>query len=1450
MAYTFLDRGLNPMGVLTNKGGQTNNYWGDQITHSIATGNDVLTSVSLSIDKETTNIDTSGNQKEWNHTIQGLSFGIDGIGREVNELNYLMYKDGEMGRNYLMTITQVDESLTQSGFHFKTIQGINSAAYDLSRKTLRAKEFGIVATGSVTQGTAQNILGYIFDGLGWDVRTIGSFPSVDYSVQDGATAQSVLQDIIKLFDSSVDAYVLINNLSTGANVFTGGGSVKRVFDFSTDIGRDDGQTIRLNKNLVSLTKTGARDSMYTKLFVSGNDITIGPANNGVDYIVDDDANREYNVLGANSVPVQYLEGAISNSAISDPHALLTWGKKQLAALNHPRFNYVVSSVDGKNVHLGDTVVIQDLKASQPIMLKSKIISKTLSFADPQTDSFVVGEFSPIVITSRNGNTDDIIQMVNKANQVASEANKKAEEANTVASSAADKADKANSKAESVFDEAKDYADNLSKNNNELVNSLSSDLQSKSDSLYASQQTIASQATAYTDSAVADANVKAVQIGQSAAQNAQSALDAAKKDLTSSFASQASQTASMASEAKSKASQYADQAKSDAIAVATSADGVVRTEFKSTTDSMTATIQKNKSDAEGKISTAQTTATQALNGLATKVSQTEYNTKTGQLQTDLTATTQTANQAKTDIVSIKQKDGEQDEKMNSIVSDVNGTKQTVSDLQTVQGKQSGDISTLQQRANGFDATVTKVNNLAVGGRNLLTNTNKDVSITSHTTDGWPAWANIDTGFSFENGKTYTFSAEAKNSTDKIAEASIRVFEASTNTQVGIYAFPADGKRHSVTFTIPNDSHNYHLLFYAGHAGIAPGVDLTTTYHHPKLEAGNIATDWTPAPEDIDSNIAQVKLTADGVYQTVNNPQTGLNTRVSTAEGNINTIKSNVDGMSNTVTQTSNGLTQEISDRQTGDSNTLQAGKDFTTSQIKNYDTGMQSQIGQMSDGILATVATTNLIIDSSLISQLDNWRVGNGSGKWYYSGLASYKSVSSIGFNSTGNLGAYNSILSQPIDVNSFSGNVLYTSIDLRLQSIGGTSTDYLIVYLLEEDATGKVTKYNNITGTLRSVVSNWTNYRSKITVDSTTKKVYLSYQFRGDGNAYVSRPYVGTTELPAGGYTPGATNNNTTVLSLLKDNWSIGIADNSGALISGINGDKSGTVISGDKIVLDGKVTVTDDFNASKIITRGLATTNATIEKTLTMGSYGKITASYDKNGYFPTATNLNVQYILNGGYTFTRDGILLSGESRRNSEINSSPVIGVGNTGYILDTWNSNLSIAESNIKISATNTKGYVVNTSVSSSLTNVPDATIDINPYFITMKAESSQTTISSTGITSNSINASKSLWSGGDANISGSLNVTGSISSNTDSVFNKSLKANGYLESGQDIKLGWSLTKNGVGIFPSKFNGLPGIHINGTGAGIVFDSDAGFIYGIAGNKWYRLASSASGTGSWLN
>ncbi|WP_259679706.1 gp58-like family protein [Leuconostoc citreum] len=72
---------------------------------------------------------------------------------------------------------------------------------------------------------------------------------------------------------------------------------------------------------------------------------------------------------------------------------------------------------------------------------------------------------------------------------------------------------------------------------------------------------------------------------------------------------------------------------------------------------------------------------------------------------------------------------------------------------------------------------------------------------------------------------------------------------------------------------------------------------------------------------------------------------------------------------TISQTNSNVTQEISDRKTGDKNTLQQGKDFTTSQISNSETGMTSFVNQTISGLQIGVIKDDV---SSLKSQV-NWQ---------------------------------------------------------------------------------------------------------------------------------------------------------------------------------------------------------------------------------------------------------------------------------------------------------------------------------------------------------------------------------------------------------------------------------------------------------------------------------------------
>ena len=1004
MAYTFLDNSLNTIGVLTNKGGQTNDYWGDSITHEIATSQDVLTSVSLSVDKPSVNIDTSGNQKTWNHVIQGLSFNIDGIGRQVNENDYLIYQEGTNGKYYLMAITQVDESAVQSGFHYKTVQGLNAAAYDLSRKTLRAKSFAQIPDNTQEKGTAQNILKYIFEDINWDVRTIGSFGAVDYDIAEGTTAQAVLLDIIGMFEAEVDAYVQLNNWGKGANVFNKNGSIKRIFDFSTSLGKYRGETIRYDKNMVSITKTGARDSMYTKLYVNGNNITIADANKGADFIVDDVANRKYNKLGAVSTPVTYLEGIISNSAIESPTALLAWGKKQLKILNHPRYNYQISATNDDKVQLGDTVIIQDTHASDPIYLKSKVISKTVSLADPVNNSFIVGEFSPIVIGADNGleDSDQIIQLVNQANQTAMNAQKKAD-ANEK------KIEDTRTDLEKTIDqklqEGKDYSDSLDEKQKEAydkfeaeINKGLEDAQKERDEISKKADDMLTTANSHADDMYNNAVAVAKDEASKALSDANTALYEAKTDLTDGLNKEIADRNKAVSAVNSQAQTYANQAKSDAIAAATTADGKVRKDFKETTDSLTSTISQNKEDADGKISTAQTTATQALNGLETKVSQSDYDKKTGDLSTAVNTVTQTANETKNELASVSETVGSQSTKINTISNTVDGTKQTISDIQTEQGKQSGSIATLKSRADGFDATVTKVNNLSVGGRNYVqnssglngsstarptligsspstwsttvTNLSDGILLTNRATNTTTEWfyqvASSWTKFSdtpLIPGKPITFSADAMGTVPQVVlrygfngtpwkehyksfdinntswtRVSITVTSNSTNT--GLY------------FRIQGGKNNQYNTSWTG--------GETLKFRYVKIEDGNTPTAWSPAPEDLSSATAKAQLTADKAALDLSTYKTDADGRISKAQSDItataNEVKTKV-GQSDYDAKTED-LTKKYGQvKETADAVTTDVAK-YKQTNDKKVSANIAS-IATMSDQITSKVSKTDL-----------------------------------------------------------------------------------------------------------------------------------------------------------------------------------------------------------------------------------------------------------------------------------------------------------------------------------------------------------------------------------------------------------------------------------------------------------------------------------------------------------
>lgn len=253
------------------------------------------------------------------------------------------------------------------------------------------------------------------------------------------------------------------------------------------------------------------------------------------------------------------------------------------------------------------------------------------------------------------------------------------------------------------------------------------------------------------------------------------------------------------------------------------------------------IQNIKIDAKGLHDTLTGQSNQlaslnvTLNNLDSK-----YSGITGDLQSKQTALS--TEQQQTKDMLLRKADKSEVDNVKGTVNQVSAEQKTMAD-QINQKVSSVEYQTLKD----------KVNNLRIGGRNLIPNSGTDIVVESKTTDAWAAWKYKVVYYDLTPGEIYTFSVSATN-TNNVKDASIRIFSEAQNKEApGNLVFPADGKRHSTTFTLPKDGVSYSVYLYAGCMGKIEGKNFTTTYHHPQLELGNIESDYSPNPDDTITSI---------------------------------------------------------------------------------------------------------------------------------------------------------------------------------------------------------------------------------------------------------------------------------------------------------------------------------------------------------------------------------------------------------------------------------------------------------------------------------------------------------------------------------------------------------------------------------------------------------------------
>lgn len=308
------------------------------------------------------------------------------------------------------------------------------------------------------------------------------------------------------------------------------------------------------------------------------------------------------------------------------------------------------------------------------------------------------------------------------------------------------------------------------------------------------------------------------------------------------------------------------------------------------------------------------------------------------------------------------------------STVNNLSGEVSQAQAQLKVQAGQISS-KVSSTDFKTLDDKVNNLKVGGRNYLRDSDKTIT-------GWGQDLGTIPHETLNElaGKTITVSCDVKWSgyAHDDRQQNRLGFEASVKGSdghdywIGAWVHPStdSGKERvsaqytlpaGVTFTVNNNGHNGYV-----------GINGSGKVSHVKIEIGNRMTDWTPAPEDLTTAIQKNSTAIDQTNQKIS----------------LKADQTEVDKVKQTASQNSSRLdvmAGQISSKVTStDVNNIINGKGYaTTSTVQSLITQKAGTINESITNLTSEMNTrngVNLLKGTKDFS--GNWKNAGDTKRWY------------------------------------------------------------------------------------------------------------------------------------------------------------------------------------------------------------------------------------------------------------------------------------------------------------------------------------------------------------------------------------------------------------------------------------------------------------------------------------
>ena len=373
--------------------------------------------------------------------------------------------------------------------------------------------------------------------------------------------------------------------------------------------------------------------------------------------------------------------------------------------------------------------------------------------------------------------------------------------------------------------------------------------------------------------------------------------------------------------------------------------------------------------------------------------------------------------------------------------------------------------VQETANSFSREISNVRNsipTSVGGRNYITDSDKlnakphwgsnkwDETVDGDTIILTKKGGSDNTGFWFNltdlvktqfQNETLTWSIDVKASRDMTLNTV--GFETNGLRRVDI---STQWKRISLTF-INKFTNYYAFVFYHPTTNFNNGDKIYIRL--PKLEIGNVATDWTPAPED---NNAFVRNTEFSNKFTEN--ARSINNQLSALE----TYK-NQDGVrvANMQIWAQNNTANQLTAARRSIENWVNEKGYATTSVVENKvqetANSFSREISNVRNSIPTSVGGRNYILNSNFAKDLENWEMArlNNSGLNWQKGHAIQNFGRGLHIWGTPN-GDYKGLGTIPFSLTAKQGEKLTLSMDLGKDALTQNAILYIgLHYVVDND---------------------------------------------------------------------------------------------------------------------------------------------------------------------------------------------------------------------------------------------------------------------------------------------------------------------------------------------------------------------------------------------------------------